>query len=56
MGMATHGFCIGGEVAEAAATDEAKVVVHGPQVIHHHSLILTIFATPGAEGQATSLS
>ena len=56
MDMVMHGLYIGGEVTQAAGTDEAKVVVHGPQVIHHHSLILTLFATPGAEGQATSSS
>ena len=42
-----HGLSIGGEVVQAAGADKAKVVVCGPQVIHHHSLILTLFATPG---------
>ena len=32
-----------------------QVVVCSLQMIHHHSLILTLFAMPGAEGQATSL-
>ena len=54
MGMVAHGLCISGEVVQAVGTDEAKVVVHGPQVIHLCSLILTLFATPGVEGQATS--
>ena len=31
------------------------MVVHSLQMIHHHSLILTLFAAPGAGGQATSL-
>ena len=56
MGMAAHGLCIGGEVVKAVATDKAKEVVYSLQVIHHHSLILTLFAAPGAEGQATSSS
>ena len=56
MGMVMHGLCIGSEEAQAAGTDKAKVVVHGWQVIHHCSLILTLFATPGVEGQATSSS
>ena len=54
MGMAMHGLCIGGEVVQAVGTDEAKVVVHSSQVIHHHSLILALFVVPGTEGQATS--
>ena len=54
MGMAAHSLCIGGEVVQAVGTNKAKVVVHGSQVIHHHSLILTLFATPGAEGQVAS--
>ena len=53
MGMAMHGLCTGGEVDQAGGTDEAKVVVHSVQMIHHHSLILPLFATPGAESQAT---
>ena len=54
MGMAMYGLCIGGEIVQAACTDEAKVIVCSLQMIHHHSRILTLFATPGAEGQATS--
>ena len=56
MGMGKHGLCIDGKVVQVAGIDEAKVVVHGPQVIHHCSLILTLFAVTGAEGQAASLS
>ena len=54
MGMMTHGLCSSGEVVQAAGTDEAKVVVCGSQVIHHCSLIPTIFAALGAECQVTS--
>ena len=50
------GLCIGGEVVQAVGTDKAKVVMCSLQMIHHHSLILTLFATPEAEGQATSSS
>ena len=53
MGVVTHGLCIGAEVVQAVGTDEAKVVEHSLQMIHYHSLILTLFAAPGAEGQAT---
>ena len=56
IGMAMHGLCTGGEAIQAAGTDEAKLVVDSLQMIHQHSLILTLFATPGAEGQATSSS
>ena len=56
MGMVMHGLCIGGEVVQAVHTDKAKVIVHSLQVIHHHYLILTLFAAPGAEVEATSSS
>ena len=54
MGMAMHSFCIGDEGVQGVGTDEAKVVVHSLQMIHHHSLMMTLFATTGVEGQATS--
>ena len=54
MDMTMHGLHIGAEVAQAAGADKAKLVVHDSQVIHHYSLILTLFAAPGAEDQATS--
>ena len=56
MGMATHGLCIGGDIVHAAGVDEDKVVLCCLQVIHHCSLILTLFAAPRAVGQATSSS
>ena len=56
MGMTKHAICIGDEVVQAVGADKAKVVVYSLQVIHHFSLILTLFSTPGAEGQVTSSS
>ena len=55
MGMAMHGLCIGGEVIQTMGTDEANVVVCSLQMVHQCSLILTLFAGPRVEGQATSL-
>ena len=56
MAMAMHGLCISGEIVQPAGTDNAKMVVGSPQVIHHCSFILTLFAAPGVESQATSSS
>ena len=54
MDVSMHGLCTGGEVVQAAGTDEVEVVMCSPQVVYHCPLILALLPTPGAESQATS--
>ena len=56
VGVVIHGLCSSGEVVQAVGTDKARVVMHSSQTVNHCSLILTLFAAPAAEGQATSSS
>ena len=41
MGVVMHGLCTGGEVVQAAGTDEAKLVVCSLQMVNHCSLCHT---------------
>ena len=47
LSMPPHGICTCYEIAKAAGTNEAQVVVHGLQVIYHCSLILAFLLHHG---------